>query len=143
MEDLTLVEKPRDMFQFAPLQAPQIKNIIRDVEIWCANPVTLKYARCAGFLDSVAEVGIANARLYKQLMINSRPLNKPACLRLLNGIRIPTLHEADMVIKLRKKSREYDLKRVNLKVINQEGWADVVIGEDTHHNLILTPIGRF
>ena len=87
--------------------------------------------RCAGLLDGGAQVGVANERHYKQLMINPQPLTKPASLRLLNGQRIPILHQADMVIKLRKKEREYDLNRVTIQVINEEGWTDVVIDEDT------------
>ena len=64
-----------------------------------------------------------------------RPLSNPACLRLLNGERNEILKTADLVVKLRKGGREYDLGRVETQVIDEEGWKDVVIGEDTLRRL--------
>ena len=118
---------------FAAVQQP--RSVIRDVEIWCGNPQSLRFQRCDGFMDSGAEVGVANQRHYSHLLVNHRPLAKPACLRLLNGERVEILKTADLVIKLRKGGREYDLGRVEVQVIDEEGWKDVVIGEDTLRRL--------
>ena len=101
------------------------------VKLWLAVPATGAYTRVQGFLDSGAQVSVLNKLKHGVYLVAEYPLEAPTRLRMMNGTTIPVTKRGLAAVKLTRGKEERDLQLVEVMVIEEATWEDLVIGKPT------------